>query len=297
MSAIQRRSKRIANHEAEIVVVGKKAVKEAVKEPAAKVVKPQKKKPVSNKPEIATTPKPKPVISAPPPQRSKMTQIKTVVTIDDEPVEVKSKSKTKTKTKTMAGTEAAAGPKTKSSEKKQLKSAVAVVNESKQLKAQDAKKSSVVVLDEELEIGDKFPAGIKVTNQDNKEIDLSAVIKDHHVVIIFAYPKASTPGCTRQVNGFKDNYEKLTGKSDVVVFGLSGDNFKAQKKFQEKQGLPYDLIADDDRQLIEMFGIGKQPKGVIRSHLIFQDGGLVEKRVKISPEVSFNEAVKFVESL
>lgn len=144
----------------------------------------------------------------------------------------------------------------------------------------------------ELEEGNPIP-DVVLKNQDGKEISLKKASDEHKIVVIFGYPKASTPGCTRQACGFRDNYEEL--KEHAAVFGLSADSVNSQKKFQEKEHLPFDLLSDPDRELIGLLGAKKTPEsGIIRSHWVFSNGVLKYKRVKISPEVSIEEGKKEV---
>lgn len=145
----------------------------------------------------------------------------------------------------------------------------------------------------EIEIGDKIP-DLTLLNQDEKEINLPAVAKEHKYVVIFAYPKASTPGCTRQVCGFQKNFQFLTDKN-VAVFGLSADTPHNQKNFQTKQHVEYDLLSDPKRELIGSLGAKKQPSGIKRSHWIFVDGVLKVKRLQISPEQSVDGAKEEIE--
>lgn len=144
----------------------------------------------------------------------------------------------------------------------------------------------------ELEVGDRIP-DISLKNQNGEEVSLRKVAEEHRIVVIFGYPKASTPGCTRQACGFRDNYEDL--KKHAAVFGISADTVNAQKKFQEKFDLPYDLLSEPQRHLVGLLGAKKTADaGVIRSHWVFADGILKYKRVKISPEVSIEEGKKEV---
>lgn len=143
-----------------------------------------------------------------------------------------------------------------------------------------------------LEIGDEIPDMI-LKNQDDEDVSLKDVARDNKIVVIFAYPKASTPGCTRQACGFRDNFKDL--KQNAKVYGLSADNVSRQKTFQTKQNLPYDLLSDPQRELIGSLGCKKTPQsGIIRSHFIFYEGKLKFKRIKISPEVSISDAKKEV---
>lgn len=134
---------------------------------------------------------------------------------------------------------------------------------------------------------------ITLKNQDGHDVLLKNVIKENRIVVLFAYPRASTPGCTRQACGMRDNYDDL--KSHAAVYGLSSDSVSAQKKFQTKQHLPYDLLSDPQRELIGLLGCKKTPQsGTIRSHFVFVDGKLKFKRIKISPEVSVSDCKKEV---
>ena len=139
-----------------------------------------------------------------------------------------------------------------------------------------------------LEVGDEIP-DLTLLNQDNKEVSLKDITKKNKILILFAYPRASTPGCTRQVCGFRDNFDEL--KKHAVVMGVSADSVNAQEKFHTKQQLPYDLLSDPKRQLIGLLGAKKTPtSGIIRSYWIFVDGKLKFKKIKVSPEVSVSEA-------
>lgn len=144
----------------------------------------------------------------------------------------------------------------------------------------------------QLEVEDEIPDMV-LKDQDDKDVSLRQVVKDNKIVIIFVYPKASTPGCTRQACGFRDNYDDL--EQHGKVYGLSADNVTRQKNFQTKQSLPYDLLSDPKRELIGILGCKKTPQsGIIRSHFVFYEGKLKFKRVKISPEVSVADGKKEV---
>ncbi|CCH44987.1 Peroxiredoxin DOT5 [Wickerhamomyces ciferrii] len=143
----------------------------------------------------------------------------------------------------------------------------------------------------ELEIGDEIP-DITLLNQDEESISLKEAASSNKIILIFAYPKASTPGCTRQACGFRDNFNEL--KNKALVLGLSADQPKSQKKFQTKQNLQYDLLSDPQRKLIGLLGAKKSPTGIKRSHWIFQNGKLVVKKIQISPESSVSDGKKQV---
>lgn len=163
--------------------------------------------------------------------------------------------------------------------------------------AKDADATDDSELTQELQIGDSLPEKLVLLDQDSNPIDLSATVAKDPIVVIFAYPKASTPGCTRQVCGFRDSYEDFQ-KAQATVFGLSADSPSAQKNFKAKQKAPYELLSDPKHELIGILGAtktpGKVPKGVIRSHWIFKNGKLAVKEVKIGPEASYTQALEEV---
>lgn len=149
----------------------------------------------------------------------------------------------------------------------------------------------------ELEIGDAIPEDVVLEDQNSKQVNLLQLAKKAHILVVFVYPRASTPGCTRQAKGFRDEYDELTKKFKATVVGLSADSPKAQQKFIERQSLQYDLLCDPGRSLIATLGCKKHPKGTIRSHFIFVDGVLQVKKVKVSPEVSYKGALEQVKEI
>lgn len=147
----------------------------------------------------------------------------------------------------------------------------------------------------ELVVDDEIP-DLTLLDENEDEISLRDAAKKTKYLVIFAYPKASTPGCTRQVCGFQKNYKKLT-ELDTKVFGLSADKPKSQLNFVTKQKLEYPLLSDPTRELIGLLGAKKSPTGIKRSHWIFVDGVLKIKKIQISPEVSVNSALEDIEEL
>lgn len=145
----------------------------------------------------------------------------------------------------------------------------------------------------ELEVGDELPS-LKLLDNEENEVDVSEVAKNSKYLVIFAYPKALTPGCTRQACGFQKSYQSFVD-NDTKVFGLSTDSPKAQQNFVDKQGLKYPLLSDPKRELIGLLGAKKSPSGTKRSHWIFVDGKLAVKKVQVSPEDSFTTSLKDIE--
>lgn len=143
----------------------------------------------------------------------------------------------------------------------------------------------------EIDVGDKIP-DITLLDEDENEVQLSDIKTKY--LVIFAYPKASTPGCTRQACGFQKNYDFLS-KSNTTVYGLSADKPKSQKNFVVKQHLKYSLLSDPSRELIGLLGAKKNPTGIKRSHWIFVDGVLKVKKIQVSPEASVEGAKEDIE--
>jgi len=110
-------------------------------------------------------------------------------------------------------------------------------------------------------------------------------------VVLFFYPRADTPGCTIEACGFRDTFKKLKA-AGAIVLGISRDDVKAQKKFQQKYDLPYPLLADPDMVLCKYFDVirdknmyGKKVKGVERTtFLIGPDRKLLHIFPKVTPE-------------
>ena len=112
-----------------------------------------------------------------------------------------------------------------------------------------------------------------------RQVALSA-LKGQQVVLYF-YPKDSTPGCTTQGQGFRDRHGEFLA-ANTLVFGVSRDSLKSHENFKAKQAFPFALISDPDEQVCQLFGViklkklyGKEYLGVDRStFLIDQDGVL-----------------------
>lgn len=131
-----------------------------------------------------------------------------------------------------------------------------------------------------LQAGDKAPQ-FKGKNQDGEVISLSD-LKGRKVVLYF-YPKDSTPGCTAQACNLRDNYEELL-LSGYVVLGVSPDSEKSHQKFIKKYSLPFPLIADTDNKIAEDYGVwaeksmfGKKYMGIVRTTFIIDEKGKIEE--------------------
>ena len=145
--------------------------------------------------------------------------------------------------------------------------------------------------------GDLIP-DIELENQDGEPKKLSDYRGQK--VILFAYPKANTSGCTKQACGLRDNMPEFQAQGATVV-GLSPDSPKKLSNWKAKESLPYDLLSDPDHKLLDALGAwgeksmyGKKYMGVIRSHFVIdEEGKVLDAQIKISPAKSIEKAVKF----
>ena len=131
-----------------------------------------------------------------------------------------------------------------------------------------------------MNVGDKIPA-ILGLDENGKEIKASD-FKGKKLVLYF-YPKDSTSGCTAEACNLRDNYSELR-KAGYEVLGVSIDDATSHQKFISKNGLPFNLIADTDKKLVEEFGVwgeksmyGRKYMGTFRTTFIINEDGIVER--------------------
>jgi len=118
-------------------------------------------------------------------------------------------------------------------------------------------------------------------------------------VVLFAFPKAGTPGCTKQACGFRDMFPRIEA-ADAVVLGLSPDSPDDLLQWKQTENLPYTLLSDPDHRVLEAWGAwgektsyGKSYMGVIRSHWVIDESGtIIDAQIKVSPEDSVSRALK-----
>ncbi|MBI1836380.1 MAG: thioredoxin-dependent thiol peroxidase [Flavobacteriia bacterium] len=129
-----------------------------------------------------------------------------------------------------------------------------------------------------LKIGDKAPMFIG-KNQNGDNIYSSDLIGKKWA--IYFYPKDSTPGCTMQACNIRDNYSTLSAKG-ITIIGVSADSESSHQRFIEKQNLPFVLIADIDRTIIEAYGVwgnkkfmGREYDGIHRTTFVVNEKGII----------------------
>jgi thioredoxin-dependent peroxiredoxin len=134
---------------------------------------------------------------------------------------------------------------------------------------------------DELALGAKLPA-VSGLDQDGQSVDLAAAGAEGWTLVYF-YPKADTPGCTKQACSLRDAYAKLTDEG-VRVFGVSADDVAAQKAFRKKYKLPFELIADRDKKVMDAFGVPHLTGFAKRQAYLFKDGVLVWRDLAAATE-------------
>ena len=141
-----------------------------------------------------------------------------------------------------------------------------------------------------LEIGAKAP-DFTLFDKDGNSVSLSSFLGKK--VVLYFYPKDSTPGCTRQACAFAASYEAFKAQ-DVVVIGVSKDSVASHVKFAEKYELPFILLSDPERQAIEPYGVwqekkmcGKTCMGVVRTTFIIDEQGIIQHVMpKVKPDTN-----------
>lgn len=101
-------------------------------------------------------------------------------------------------------------------------------------------------------------------------------------LVVFFYPKANTPGCTAEACDLRDNHERFQA-ANYALLGVSADSAKAQGKFRDKFSFPFPLIADEDKEVINAFGVwgpkkfmGKEYDGIHRTTFIINEEGIID---------------------
>jgi len=131
-----------------------------------------------------------------------------------------------------------------------------------------------------LSAGDKVP-DFKARDQDGNVVSLSDYAGKK--LIVFFYPRANTPGCTAEACNLRDHYQALQ-EAGYSLLGVSADSEKKQANFRNKYNFPFPLLADEDRTVIEAFGVwgpkkfmGKEFDGIHRKTFIIDGNGIVER--------------------
>jgi peroxiredoxin Q/BCP len=151
-----------------------------------------------------------------------------------------------------------------------------------------------------LNVGDSAP-DFTLPNQEGADVRLSDFRGQK--VILFAFPKADTPGCTAQACGFRDSLPQIE-TANAVVFGISADTPEDLATWKEKEQLHYDLLSDADHTVLEAWGAwgtlsfkGRDFTGPLRSFwVIDEDGKIIATQVRVTPEDSVILALAAVQA-
>ncbi|XOD68992.1 MAG: thioredoxin-dependent thiol peroxidase [Flavobacteriales bacterium AspAUS03] len=134
-----------------------------------------------------------------------------------------------------------------------------------------------------LKQGDMAPV-FEGVDQDGKPISSSDYQGKKYIV--FFYPKADTPGCTTEACDLRDHYTELKTQGYELI-GVSADTIAKQKKFQEKYRLPFPLVADENKEIIRVFGVwvrknflSKSFDGILRKTFIINEQGIVTRVIE-----------------
>lgn len=152
-----------------------------------------------------------------------------------------------------------------------------------------------------LNIGNPAP-DFKSEDQNGEEISLKQF--RGRKVLLYFYPKDNTPGCTVEACALRDNFKKITDLG-VVILGVSADNAGSHQKFITKHDLPFDLIVDDQKEIINIYEalgektmFGKKYLGIIRkSYLIDEEGNILKIWPKVNPLKHASEVLDFLVSI
>ena len=147
-----------------------------------------------------------------------------------------------------------------------------------------------------LEKGTSAPE-FKLDDQDGNPVSL-ADFKGKKILLWF-YPKASTPGCTIEGQEFRDEFQKFQEKNTVIL-GMSADSVKSQKNFCEKQSFPFSLVSDPEKTTIrkyEAIGLkkmyGREYEGIFRISYLIDENGLIQKTYgKVKPKEHAKEVLE-----
>ncbi len=141
-----------------------------------------------------------------------------------------------------------------------------------------------------LQVGDSFPL-LEGKNQEGEIVKLESFLGKP--LVVFFYPRASTPTCTIEAKSLRDGYSDLKSRGYEVI-GVSADTVAKQKNFHSKNELPYDLIADENQEFVEAFGVwqekknfGKTYMGIVRTTFVFDEAGVC---IRVIEKVNSREA-------
>lgn len=142
-----------------------------------------------------------------------------------------------------------------------------------------------------IEVGKKAPA---ISLLDGEGIKRTLKEFSGKKIVVYFYPKDNTSGCTAESCDFKDAFPKFREKESVII-GISPDSVESHKKFAEKYELPFILLSDEDKKVLQKYGVwqeksmyGKKYMGVVRTTVLIDQNGIIRKiypKVKVKGHV------------
>jgi peroxiredoxin Q/BCP len=145
-----------------------------------------------------------------------------------------------------------------------------------------------------IEIGDAAPA-ISSIDENGQPLRFEEFY-GKGVTLVYFYPKADTPGCTKEACGLRDSYAALQGRG-LQILGVSEDAPEAQKKFREKFHLPFVLVADKDGTVAKAFGVPTFLGFAKRQSFLIKDGKVVWRDLSVSPGTHVGDVQKALDGL
>lgn len=140
-----------------------------------------------------------------------------------------------------------------------------------------------------LEVGAKAP-DLKTVDQKGNPVDLGKELAEG-LSLVYFYPKADTPGCTKQACNLRDAFDDVK-KAGIKVFGVSADSAADQLAFAEKFELPFTLLADKKGEVIAAFGVPANAKGFAsRQSFLIKDGKIIWRDLKANPTSQAQDAI------
>jgi peroxiredoxin Q/BCP len=143
---------------------------------------------------------------------------------------------------------------------------------------------------DELALGAKAPQ-VSSVDHTGEAINLGEALGEG-TVLVFFYPKAMTPGCTKQACSLRDGWDELQER-DVTIYGVSSDTAETQAEFRRKHSLPFTLIADKDKTVAEAFGKSRWS----RQAYLFKDGVLVWRDLSASTSGQMGDVLEALDRL
>jgi len=146
-----------------------------------------------------------------------------------------------------------------------------------------------------LPLGASAPA-VSSVDENGKAVNLAEVFKSGTTLVYF-FPRADTPGCTKEACALRDKWEDVK-KLGITVIGVSMDKPEAQKAFKEKYNLPFTLLADEEGKVVKAFGVSTIRVGLpTRQSFLVKDGKIVWHDPEVKPDTHLDKVIKAVEGL